>query len=452
LGGSRIAWAACAAAAVWATSGSAAQAAPGGVAGAPNDPGFRDHRQWGLQQAGVPSAWCRSTGAGALIVVIDTGISAAHPDLAGKLAGEAGVRQGAVTTGPGAAADDSGHGTHVAGIAAAVTGNGAGIAGAAPDARLYAIKVLFAGSGPHDQGSHADLVRAIDYAVETVAPSWPGPVVLNISIGASDAGPSSPDAVATPSAEVDDAIERAAAAGVGVALAAGNAGTSGIGARAAADGAALSVGALDQNGNVAPYSPSAGVSIFAAGGSSSGPDRYTGTGILSTWPHSATGDYAWMAGTSMAAPHVAGALALLMSTGMGNREAYARLLSTSDAQLRMHVDAALGSPASCGAGAGAGASTAGGAPVRAGRAAAERAGARPGAGLASPSATAGAATSPASASGSPSLPLTGRGVAARAPGGGGVRVLLTRVALALGAAVLVWFVLPRRLLRRVRRG
>src|SRR5258708_13886653 len=51
----------------------------------------------------------------------------------------------------------------------------------------------------------------------------------------------------------------------------------------------------------------------------------------------------------MAAPHVAAALALLMSTGMSNSQAYARLLQTEDAQQRLHADAALGSTAPCGA-------------------------------------------------------------------------------------------------------
>jgi subtilisin family serine protease len=110
-------------------------AAVGAATSAPNDPAFRSHEQWGLVQAGFPAAWCVSTGAGALVVVIDTGIAASQPDLAGKLAGEAAVHDGAVTSGPGAAADDSGHGTHVAGIAAATTGNGIGIAGAAPALR-----------------------------------------------------------------------------------------------------------------------------------------------------------------------------------------------------------------------------------------------------------------------------------------------------------------------------
>jgi subtilisin family serine protease len=422
-------------------------AASSGATSTPDDPAFRAHSQWGLAQAGFPSAWCRATGAGTLIVVIDTGVSASQPDLAGKLAGEASVRAGAVTTGPGAAADDSGHGTHVAGIAAAVTGNGVGIAGAAPDARVYAIKVLFAGATGSAEGARSDLVQAIDYASTVVAPSWPGPVVINVSIGAADpSGGGSATlsgADADPGADVDSAIERAYAAGLGVALAAGNAGTSGIGGDAVAAGAALAVGALDQNGAVAPYSPTAGVSIFAAGGSASSPDRYTGTGILSTWLHSSSGDYAWMAGTSMAAPHVAAALALLMGAGMSNREAYSRLLSTADGQRRMHVDAAVGSTGTCGGGAASAAAAGGGGPARAGR--------NPAVVAPVPSASAAAAAATAApVAGAPRLPSTG-GVAPAAASvaarGGGS--WLARIALGLGALVLIWIVAPRRLLRRV---
>jgi subtilisin family serine protease len=429
-----------------------AAAGPGGVTSTPDDPGFRTHEQWGLAQAGFPTAWCRSTGAGALVVVIDTGIAAAQPDLAGKLAGSAAVRAGVVSTGAGAAADDSGHGTHVAGIAVAVTGNGVGIAGAAPGARVYAIKVLYAGSsGGAEQGTRADLVQALDYATTVVAPSWPGPVVVNLSIGAADASGSGSDSgsgetLSGSDGDVDAAIERASAAGLGVAVAAGNVGTTGIGSAAVAQGAALSVGALDQNGSVAPYSPTAGVSIFAAGGSASAPDRYTGTGILSTWLHSSSGDYAWMAGTSMAAPHVAAGLALLMSTGLSHRDAYARLLSTSDAQRRMHVDAALGSPAACGAAAAV--APAGGGAVRASRVAPVR----PPRAAATAPLPAGA-PSPAAVAASPvALPVTAPRVAAAAApvsSSGGGHPLLTRAVLGLGALLLLWLVTPRRLLRRV---
>jgi serine protease len=411
----------------------------------PDDPGLRDHQQWGLTQAGFPDAWCLSTGAGALIVVIDTGIDATHPDLARKLVGQARVRGGELTTAEGAAADDSGHGTHVAGIAAAVTGNGVGVAGAAPDAKLYAIKVLFASNnGGPESGSQADLVQAIDYASGTIAPAWPGPVVLNLSIGAADASAESGTVDgAGNGADIDGAIERASQRGLGVAVAAGNAGSSGIGAAAVQQRAALAVGALDQNGMVASYSPTAGVSIVAAGGSASGPDRYTSTGILSTWPHSASGDYAWMAGTSMAAPHVAAALALLMSSGLSNQQAQTRLLDTADAQRRMHVDVALGSTTPCGS------------PRAATSASAVRGIAAPPRHVkpaaAPPPAAAPAPTSAVTAQPTPVfVPAHAASTPATTSSNDAPR-WWTRAALGLGAAMLAWVVLPRRILRRLLR-
>jgi subtilisin family serine protease len=422
-----------------------ATAAAAGPTSTPNDPGFVRHQQWGLVQAGFPNAWCRSTGAGALIVVLDTGVDAAHPDLAGKLVGEARVENGVLTTGPGVADDDSGHGTHVSGIALADTDNALGVAGAAPDARLYAIKVLFTSSpGQPEQGDDTDLAQAIDYATDSVAPSWHGPVVLNISIGA--AGDNSGTTMSDTSGDVSAALSHAYSRGLGIAVAAANNGTSPIGGAAVQAGEALSVGALAQNGTVAPYSPTAGVSIFAAGGAAGADQRYVNTGILSTWPHTSAGDYAWMAGTSMAAPHVAAALALLMSTGMSNGDSYARLLQTADSARRMHVDAALGSTAPCGAAA------------------------RPVTHAAAPPAPAGSHAVSASSTAPPSItvpPATGRTAAMMEPpharpavvdlaapvtGGdahgasaAGLGMWLLRLTLAMLGCALLWLALPRRL-------
>ena len=418
-------------------------AAPAPVTSAPNDPGFVRHDQWGLVQAGFPTAWCRSTGAGALIVVLDTGVDAGHPDLAGKLVGQARVENGTLTTGPGVAADDSGHGTHVAGIAVADTGNGIGVSGAAPDAHLYAIKVLFAPSpGQPEQGLPSDLVQAIDYAADTVAPAWNGPVVLNVSIGSADDSTSGGGAMTDSNGDISTALSHAYSRGLGIAIAAANSGTSPIGGSAVQDGEALSVGALTQSGAVAPYSPTSGVSIFAAGGAANASKSYVGTGILSTWPHSSAGDYAWMAGTSMAAPHVAAALAMLMSTGMSNAGAGARLLQTADAQHRMHVDLALNSTAPCG--------------IRHATPALIRPAAAAPAVVAKPAppptAPHVAATQPPSKTVAVAREVPATSAATHPAAQHGSASLLGRLALALSACVLVWLFRPRRLLRRLRVG
>ncbi|HEY3239902.1 MAG TPA: S8 family serine peptidase, partial [Acidimicrobiia bacterium] len=109
-------------------------------------------KQWGLTTIGAPAAWAKSTGAGVRIGIVDTGADLSHQDLAGKIVDPASCvgSDGDVAqcqTGPGTAQDDSGHGTHVAGIAAAITGNGKGVAGVAPGAQLVVVKALAAESG-----------------------------------------------------------------------------------------------------------------------------------------------------------------------------------------------------------------------------------------------------------------------------------------------------------------
>jgi subtilisin family serine protease len=297
---------------------------------APDDPWFSAGNQWGLTQAGFPAAWCASTGAGALIAVIDGGVDLGHPDLAGKSAGSTMVRNGQVV--PGEVSSDHGHATHVAGIAAADTDNGVGMSGAAPDARIYSVQMLFGGG----QGTSTDLATAIDFVTTQVAPGWHGPVVLNISVGATTGG--------TPP-EVAAALSAAYARGLAVALAAGDQpGTSGY---ASMTRQAMVVGALGQSGGVASYSPTGGVNVFAAGGESVGGTN-VGTGIISTY---SAGQYAWLTGTSMATPLVTGALALLMSTGLTNQQAYDRIQGTEGPGGMLRVDRALGHSGGCGAGA-----------------------------------------------------------------------------------------------------
>jgi subtilisin family serine protease len=293
----------------------------------PNDPWFASGRQWGLSQAGFPSAWCASTGAGAMIAIIDGGVDFSHPDLAGKSVGSMVVQNGQVVAGE--AATDHGHATHVAGIAAADTNNGVGMAGAAPSARLYSVQMLFNGG----QGTSTDLATAIRFITEQVAPTYPGPVVLNISVGAST-GSTPPD--------VASAISEAYSRGIAIALAAGD--TPGSSGYAAMGGQAMVVGALGPSGGVASYSPTGGVNVFAAGGENVGGTN-VGSGIISTYN---AGQYAWLTGTSMATPHVAAALAMLMSTGLTNRQAYQRITGTENPGGGLRVDRALGSTGSCG--------------------------------------------------------------------------------------------------------
>jgi len=89
--------------------------------------------QWTLEREGLFRAWDVTRGAGALVAVIDTGADAGHPDLAGKIA--AAVDQRSFAPEP-ATSDANGHGTHVASLACAATNNGVGLAGAGFDCSL----------------------------------------------------------------------------------------------------------------------------------------------------------------------------------------------------------------------------------------------------------------------------------------------------------------------------
>ena len=111
-----------------------------------NDPLY--DQQYGPQQVRAEQAWNTSTGKGAVIAVVDSGVALSHPDLKGKLVRGATFVDCAASCGNGnwKGPDGEGdapdtHGTHVSGIAAAATGNGVGIAGVARAAKIMPIKV-----------------------------------------------------------------------------------------------------------------------------------------------------------------------------------------------------------------------------------------------------------------------------------------------------------------------
>jgi len=111
---------------------------------------------WGIYRINAPATWATTTGNGVKIAIIDTGISKTHPDLT--------VSGGINLVGTSSNKkwdDDNGHGTHVAGIIAA-RNNIIGVVGVAPDAELYAVKVLDSYGG----GSISDVIEGIDWAVQ----------------------------------------------------------------------------------------------------------------------------------------------------------------------------------------------------------------------------------------------------------------------------------------------
>ena len=283
-----------------------------GPAAASNDTYFDS--QWNLTQIRAEEAWSSSTGAGVKIGIVDTGIDPDHPDLRAKVDAAANCVGGQCTAGN--VNDGHGHGTVVAGIAAAVTGNGRGVAGVAPDARLVIAKAV----DDRGRASVEDINNAIRWVVDQ------GARVVNLSLG--DPNFLLVSVFGTP---LRPGIEYAWTHNAVPILASGNEnlGLLDLGSSNYGNLNAIVVGSTDKNGGVASYSSPIGSAkwgLVAPGGSGAG----TGSDILSTYPNG----YAWAAGTSMAAPHVAGAMALLLSQGMTPLSAVQRVLSTANTSVR----------------------------------------------------------------------------------------------------------------------
>ncbi len=300
-----------------------------------NDEHFK--LQWGLSQIGAQAAWSVSTGRKQVIAIVDTGVDLSHPDLQAKLVPGA-TFTGCADTGPCGNGDwKSGtpeaqaegfhpHGTHVAGIAAAITGNGRGIAGVAPAAKIMPVKVL-TDSG----GSFPEIAAGIRWAADN------GADVINLSLGALPGVQ-----LLSLVGELDDAklaINYAVSRGVVVVVAAGN-DFAAICGEPSFSPNALCVVATDNQERRAAYSNFAlhqDLNVVAAPGGAS--LLSCAEDIISTVPVEAEGSctgtlgtpggYDVMAGTSMAAPHVAGVAALLTAQGRDVFQVYDVLKRTA---------------------------------------------------------------------------------------------------------------------------
>jgi serine protease len=257
----------------------------------PNDPRFRE--QWNFRQIGIEKAWDVTRGKGAVVAVIDTGVAFEADDHGCYLAKDF-TRTGFV---PGYdfihnnkhPNDDQGHGTHVAGTIAESTDNGEGCAGIAPEARIMPIKVL----SKDGMGSTGDIADGIRWAADH------GANVINMSLG-------SP----FPSAILHAACQYAYKKGVTIVCAAGNSSQEGVGFPAAFK-ECIAVSAVGPGGKLAPYSSwGSQVAIAAPGG-----DKQQGpaAGVLQNTVVNHEDDYYSFQGTSMASPHVAGAIAQMLS-------------------------------------------------------------------------------------------------------------------------------------------
>jgi subtilisin family serine protease len=227
---------------------------------------------WNIDRVDAEISWVISTGDPVKVGVIDTGIDLKHPDL------QANIKGGYNAINPlKSANDDNGHGTHVAGIIAALN-NSIGVVGVGPNINLYAIKVLNASGS----GYLSDVIEGLDWAVTK------GMQVVNMSLGTSQDIQS-----------FHDAILNAYNAGVTIVAAAGNSG--GAVSYPARYPEVIAVSATDQNNQIASWS-SRGPEVDLAA---------PGVNIYSTYKGQS---YATLSGTSMAAPHVAGAAALIIDT------------------------------------------------------------------------------------------------------------------------------------------
>jgi subtilisin family serine protease len=257
-------------------------------------------QQWNMDMIGADAAHQVTRGEGAVVAVVDTGVDASHEDLAGRLLPAASFIAG---KGP---ADENGHGTHVTGIVAANADNGVGIDSVAPGARVLPVRVL----DENGEGSDSDVAKGIDYAIAQKVD------VINLSLGGTAL-----DAF-LPGGEFAAAIQRAVDAGIVVVAAAGN-DTVPICEQPQIRGEILCVGAVDKRGMRSFFSSGDSAAVVAPGGSAM---PITGEDVLSTVPGS---KYEEMAGTSQAAPHVAGVAALVVSRGVRGPAAVARVRATA---------------------------------------------------------------------------------------------------------------------------
>lgn len=213
-----------------------------------------------------------AAGAGVTAYIVDGGIRADHTEFTGRVASG----YTAITDG-GGTADCSGHGTHVAGTTAGTT------YGVAKSTTLVPVRVLdCTGSG-----AWSGVIAGLDWIVGHHAS---GPAVANMSLGGGAL------------TSVDDAVRRVIADGVSVVVAAGNSNVNACNTSPARVAEAITVGATTSTDARASYSNYGScLDVFAPGSS-----------ILSSWYTSTTATNT-ISGTSMASPHTAGAVALLLS-------------------------------------------------------------------------------------------------------------------------------------------
>lgn len=249
---------------------------------------------WGVKHIGAGNVHPNNKGAGINVAIIDTGINYGHPDLDDNYKGGYDF-----VNGDDDPMDDHGHGTHCAGIVAAEE-NGQGVIGVAPEASLYAVKVLNSGGS----GYLSDVVAGIEWAIDNNMD------IISMSLGTD-----------YNYLTLHDACDKAYAAGILLVAAAGNDYSLRRGSERdtvdypARYDSVVAVGATNDADVKASWSSTGSALELAA----------PGVNIYSTYLGNS---YATKSGTSMACPHVAGVAALILAGPNGGVRA--RLQDTAD--------------------------------------------------------------------------------------------------------------------------
>lgn len=233
----------------------------------------QDEIPWGVRYVGAERLWRKGKGAGVKIAVIDTGISRDHFDLRDQVKGGVNLVRGG----------QNGHGTHVAGIIVAAM-NQRGIVGVSPESHIYDVRA-FDNEG---KSSLFTILRAINWSIANKMD------IINMSFGM----PQYSEALAR-------IVKKANDQGIAMVASAGNNGGE-VEYPARYDGV-VGVSAIDQQGKLASFS-SRGKGVNA---------KAPGVDILSTWPGN---QFKKLNGTSMAAPHVTGLMALRLAQRIKPKE------------------------------------------------------------------------------------------------------------------------------------
>jgi major intracellular serine protease len=233
----------------------------------------------GVEMIQAPAVWGKSKGLGITIAILDTGCDVTHPDLKDRIIGGRNFTNDDKGN-SGIFRDYNGHGTHVAGTIAA-SSNQTGVVGVAPEANLLIVKVL----DRNGSGKYEWIINGIDYAIEQKVD------IISMSLGG-------PEDVT----ELHEVIQKAVANNILVVCAAGNEGDGQDSTEELAYPGSynevISVGAINLERQISDFSNSNKEIDLVA----------PGENILSTYLN---GRYAKLSGTSMATPHVAGALAII---------------------------------------------------------------------------------------------------------------------------------------------